>query len=361
MNRCLKLNLWTVSLLLLVAFFRWTGTAEGGKSPGPLTHQQLVTFAESGVPDEVVRGMVRQRGVAFAASDDVLAGLQSKGVSRTIINALRQKPEIEKTMMLQVDLDNAYKDHPLRSTLWINGKKVGVFQSSTMVPVDNQFKRGWNDVVLKTDRAAHRSPNELWFKFCPAYRDPETDQWVLGQPLWQFENTTDWVYRNEKLTHVRAPDASDVTLSFAFYFAGFRDQPELTSGDYALRIKINNSYNTAATIASLRINGQPLNTVFGANRQVIVTDLLKKGENSISLVSHCVKDAFNDSTFAEFQLMGPARYSVPKRGFVAPQVLAFHGNTGWVRNKNTGQLVAKGDPQASEIHREIKFVLNEAP
>ena len=108
------------------------------------------------------------------------------------------------------------------------------------------------------------------------------------------------------------------------------------------------------------VNGHPVSTFLGRERQVVITPYLKKGENTIKLVSARVKDtvAGND---VKFQVGGPAEYNVTSGRFELKPVAQFEAMEGWKRDPKNGQLVSQAKPDADTVEREIKFTLDHEP
>jgi len=108
------------------------------------------------------------------------------------------------------------------------------------------------------------------------------------------------------------------------------------------------------------VNGTPLTSFLGEERQIVITSLLKEGKNDFRVVSSRTKDAMEDNDF-KAQVVGPLRYNARRERFEGKPVAQFNAMQGWERERQSGQLVAKADRQADSIERNVPFMLDEAP
>jgi hypothetical protein len=119
------------------------------------------------------------------------------------------------------------------------------------------------------------------------------------------------------------------------------------------------SWNSPVT-GTVFINGQPVSTFLGHERQVVITPYLRKGENTIRLVSARVKDAIAGND-VKFRVGGPAEYNVTQGKFELKPIAQFEAMEGWKRDPKTGQLVGLAKADADTVEREIRFTLDEEP
>jgi hypothetical protein len=134
----------------------------------------------------------------------------------------------------------------------------------------------------------------------------------------------------------------------------------LRAGDFFLQGGPDSKYSNVPVTATVFVNDTPLNSFILAERQVVITPLLKKGKNEIKLVSSRVANAIQDNDII-LSVAGPAEYNVPRRKYEAKPIVEVKAMQGWERVKKTGQLVGKADPNAKTIERVIPFFLDEAP
>lgn len=266
----------------------------------------------------------------------------------------------EAPVMVWVRRQIGYQDNPLQSEFSINGATVDVFTSDTQKTIGKHLKKGWNDIAIETTPQQPASNNNsLSFSIGPVSRDKNDKQVMM--PLWNFGNSTDWEYKDGRFSHATGPDVKTVTLSYHVYFAGLEhENRKLRAGDFFLQGKPEINYLNVPVTATVFVNDTPLNSFILAERQIVITSLLKKGKNEIKLVSSRVANAIlaNDITLS---VAGPAEYSVPRRKYEAKPIVEVKAMQGWEHHKKTGQLVGKADPNAKTIERVIPFFLDEAP
>lgn len=252
-------------------------------------------------------------------------------------------------------------ENPMFSEFRINGTLVDVFTSNRQRPIGNWLKAGWNTITIKTiPQPPANEFNGLSFDIGPVRYDEEQDKLLMEPVLWSFRNDTDWKLKEGGFAHPLGPVVKEVELSYRVYFAGLeQERVPLKDGDYFLNATA--SYgNNAPVTGTVFVNGTPLNSFILGRRQVVITPLLKQGNNEISIVSNQVANAIADNDIT-FQLAGPAEYQSVTMKFEAKPVVEFKTMEGWERNKRTGQLVNKVEAGATEIKRAIPFVLEQAP
>lgn len=337
------------------------GPAHLADKPKPLGEVDLLKLVELNIPDEVIVKRVAEGGVTFPKEDAILTRLKKAGASEAVLAAVTKaaKPAAAVAMGLWVEKNYASWDCPLHSELAINGRKVGSFEAKSDRDIGEYLNPGWNTITLTTKAPPPTDKdNQLIFRIGPVTRK---DGKRTMTPLWEFRNGTDWKYADGKYTHQLGPDTKAVTLAYKVYFAGLEAEGRpVAAGDYVLTGRQNyDSWNVPFT-GTVFVNGQPVNTFLGEQRQVVITPFLKKGENVLKLVSHRVKDAIAENDI-HFKVGGPAEYNVTRGRFEIGPVTQFDAMTDWKRHEKTGQLLrlTKGDPDT--IEREIKFTLDHEP
>jgi hypothetical protein len=188
------------------------------------------------------------------------------------------------------------------------------------------------------------------------------------KPVWlTVYNDHDWKLDREsgKFTHPfgpnpKTPARKSVTVTCNFYNAGTAaDLAEPKEGDYVFQSATYLSANPS-TMATITVNGKSLGSFHGGERSLIVTDLLKPGENEIRLATEAVANELSDND-TRFELLGPMSYNVAKQRFVGKQVVRFSAMEGWTRDRNSGVLHVKGKPDATKHERVIRFTIEGAP
>lgn len=251
-------------------------------------------------------------------------------------------------------------DNPLHTEFVINGTTVDIFTSDKVEPVAGQIKDGWNTLVLKTTPQVPASKaNGLIFRIGAAQQQGNTI--AVSPVLWRFDNETDWRLEDDgSYSHPLGPGVDSVDLTFRVYYAGMeREGGELKAGDYVMLGKPRYASWNSPVVATVWINGTPFNSFAGAERQLIVTDLLKPGKNEIKLVSGRVQNAIKNNDI-EFWIGGPAEWSVADRRFNVKPLVQFKAMQGWRQNPKTGQLENPMKAGADEIERMIPFMLKAA-
>ncbi|HEY2934789.1 MAG TPA: hypothetical protein VGK99_23895 [Acidobacteriota bacterium] len=253
-------------------------------------------------------------------------------------------------------------DNPLQSEFSINGKMVNIYSASTFETVQEHFKPGWNTVTVKTtpQEPASKS-NGLIFRLGPATKQDRGAKMTMDPVLWKFVNNTDWKFANSAYSHPLGPNVKEVTLTYNLYYAGMAyENQQLKAGDFVLAAKPTYASWNSPVTATLYVNGTPLNSFTLAERQLVITPLLKQGKNEIKLISHRVKNSIADND-VEFRILGPAEWNVSQGRFVLTPVIQFKAKQGWTLDSKSGMLINPLKPDSETIERVIPFVLKEAP
>ena len=108
----------------------------------------------------------------------------------------------------------------------------------------------------------------------------------MSPVLWWLDNGGDWSLDGGRLRHQLDPDAGEVTLSTRVFYAGLdRESAKVGRGDYVLTAQPGSEYYNPSATATVFINGTPLNSFTSQPRQVVITPLLKDGDNELRLVT----------------------------------------------------------------------------
>lgn len=254
-------------------------------------------------------------------------------------------------------------DCPLQSEFSVNGKTINIYSADTTDSLAEYFKPGWNTITLKTTpQEPATKNNKLIFRIGPAEVGAK-NKVVMHPVLWEFDNGTDWRFKDGQFSHPLGPGVKEVTLNFSVYYTGefAAEDAELKAGDFVLKSKGNYgaAWNSSVT-ATVFLNGTPLNTFTTAPRQIVITPLLKQGKNEIKLVSTRIKNAIRDNDI-EFEIGGPAEWVVAKNRYELGRVLQFGSMQGWKMDPKSGQLINPIKPDSETIERVIPFFLKEAP
>ncbi len=254
-------------------------------------------------------------------------------------------------------------ENPLHSEFIINGETVNVFSSNTYESIENYLKPGWNDITIKTTpQQPANKENHLTFQIGPMHRDPKNpDRFVMSPVLWKFQNGTDWKLKDGKYSHPLGPDVKEVTLNYHVYWAGLGlEGIGFKEGDYILQVEPRHGSWNSPVIATVSVNGTPLNSFSLSERQIIITSLLKPGKNEIKLVSHRVKNSFENNDI-ECTIAGPSEWSAAKNQYMLKPITSFKAMQGWAKNSKSGQLNNPSAPNADFIERTIMFMVKKGP
>jgi hypothetical protein len=250
-------------------------------------------------------------------------------------------------------------DNPLQSEFSINGETVDIFSTETFEPIEEHLKPGWNDIAIKTTPQEPASKkNELIFRIGPMYRDPKNSARIIMSPIiWEFRNGTDWKFSEGRYSNSLGPNVKEVTLSYHVYWAGLEHEGSgLKTGDYILQAKP--KYNTwnSPVVATVFVNGTPLNSFLLSERQVDVTSLLKPGKNEVKLVSNIVRNSVRNNDIECF-IGGPAEWYAGRNQFMVKPITSFKAMQGWTKDAKSGQLNNPSDPNADSIEHTIAFMV----
>ncbi len=251
-------------------------------------------------------------------------------------------------------------ENPLHSEFSVNGKTVDIFSSDTQKDIGKQLKQGWNEISITTrPQSPANSENDLIFRIGPMGKDPKGAGSIMERVLWRFRNGGDWKLDKDKgsYSHPLGPGTKEVTISHPLFFAGMEHETAaVKAGDYVLAGKPGFDSWNSPVVAMVYVNGTPLNSFTLETRQVVITPLVKAGANEIKLVSKRVKNVFQDNDI-KFSVGGPAEWIPAKSAFEVKQIVKFDAMQGWERDKKTGQMVNKDNPESDTIERVIPFTL----
>lgn len=255
-------------------------------------------------------------------------------------------------------------DCALETEVTVNGKSVGNFQSSTQKDITDLVKIGRNTITLNTvPKEPASSGNHLTFRIGPVTTNPKTKKTTMAPVMFVVQNQMDWKLNEDsgKYSHPfgpnpKTPNKKNVPLTYNFYYAGVEaDRAEPKEGDYILQAESFFSYNPSV-VATVTVNGKSLGSFHGGQRSLIVTDLLKPGENEIKLeVETVANQLFQNDT--SFEILGPMTYSTAKEKFQGKEVIQFKAMEGLTRDKDTGVVHVKGKPGTFTHERTIRFTL----
>jgi len=336
------------------------GPARPADTPRPITEADLLKLVELKIRDAEIVDRVAKGGVEFSADEAVYKRLQKAGASEAVVTAVKKvaRPAPESVLSLWVQKDYGW-DNPLHSELSINGKSLGSFTSDTDRAIGDQLKEGWNTITLKTTaQPGATQSNQLIFRFGPVQKKKDGQR--VMNTVWEFRNGTDWKRHDDKYTHQLGPDVKEVTLTYKVYYAGLEaERRSLAAGDYVLHGEMDYGWDSAVT-ATVWVNGQAFNTFLGGKRQIVVTPYLRKGENTIKVVSQRVPNVIANNN-VKCWVGGPAEYNVTKGRYEMTPLKQFDAMNGWKRDSKSGQLTNTVKAGSDTIEREYKLTLDQEP
>ena len=187
---------------------------------------------------------------------------------------------------------------------------------------------------------------------------------VNGKPILLIaRNDEDWKLNADtgKFTHPfgpnpKTPAKKNVTVSYNFYYAGVAPElAEVKEGDYVLQMQTFFQKNPSV-LATVTVNGKSLGSFQGGRRSLVITHLVKPGENEIKLATEAITTQLEENT-TDFDVIGPMTYHTAQQKFLGKQVVQFKALEGWTRDKTTGVMHVKGKPGTTTHERTIRFNL----
>ncbi|HSQ54871.1 MAG TPA: hypothetical protein VLM40_03925 [Gemmata sp.] len=267
-------------------------------------------------------------------------------------------------IMVWVEKFLSSTDCALETELTVNGKSVGKFQSTTQKDISELIKSGRNTISFTTTpQEPASSKNELKFRIGAVTTNPKTKKTTMSPILMIVQNDVDWSLNDDtgKYTHPfgpnpKTPSKKSVTLTYNFYYAGIEaDRAQVKEGDYVLQGEAFFARNPSV-VATVTVNGKSLGSFHAGLRSLVITDLLKPGENEIRLATEAVANQLTDND-TSFDILGPMAYSTTKQKFLGKQVVQFKAMEGWTRDRTSGVLHVKGKPDTFTHERTIRFTL----
>lgn len=256
-------------------------------------------------------------------------------------------------------------DCALETEMSVNGKSVGKFQSSTQKDISELIKPGRNTIEFSTTPQEPASTdNSLTFRIGQVTTNPKTKKTTMSPILLVVKSDVDWKLNKDtgKYTHPfgpnpKTPSKKTVTLTYNFYYAGLgADRAEVKEGDYLLQSESFFGTNPSV-VATVTVNGQSLGSFHGGRRSLVVSDLLKPGDNEIRLETEAVANQLY-SNDTGFDIIGPMSYSTAKQEYLGKKVVQFKALEGWTRDKLSGVLHVKNRPGTFKHERTIRFTLD---
>jgi hypothetical protein len=260
-------------------------------------------------------------------------------------------------------LDNAGSSFSTAVT--INGASLGEFESSREVDVTKHLKPGKNTVTFVVTPKGHGKDNRIEFKIGAVQTSPRTKKRTMRPVLMCFRDDHDWSADDEGvLSHPfgpnpKTPDKKNATVSYSFEYAGCAaDVRTVKEGDYILKVQPYFAWNPSV-VATVAVNGRSLGSFHGGERELVVTDMLKGGDNDFRVVTEPVSGQLYDID-TTFDLIGPVSYDIEKKEFLGPKVTSFKAMQGWKRNKLSHVLEVEKSGAAKQ-ERMVAFRLESAP
>jgi len=369
-NRKRILSLFALCLCLLpAARAAWAADQR-------LSENDLKRLVELQIGEECILAKIQKDGLSFTLDEQALSRLKQAGVPERLLaaaeHASREKtpgtpePAAEaasgQPIMVWVERQYSYIENPLHTEFSVNGKTVDIFTSDTRKDVGKHLKRGWNTISLKTTpQEPAKELNQLILRIGPVQQDPKSDRLLMKPVLWTLRNGTDWQFKEGKASHRLGPGTKEVTLNYRVYLASLDlENLSMANGDYVLQGNTQYGYVAPALSTTVFVNGAPLTSFLGEDRQIVVTSLLKQGKNDVKMVSIPVKDAMTDSDVT-VEVFGPVQYNARTEKFEAKPIVQLKAMQGWEREDRTGQLVSMTDPKVETLERTLPFVLEQMP
>ena len=269
------------------------------------------------------------------------------------------------SLQVFVDRNRRGEENSLHSEFFVNNTLVNIFSTDTQKRIGQHIKPAWNTITIRTTRQPHApSPNGLSFAIGPVEPNPQQEASVMRPVLWSFGNQRGWDWERDTGHSYRLDrNTTTTTHTYHLYFAGLdADMAQLKEGDYILTGQASRRGEDVPFTGTIFINGTPLNSFVVAERQVVITPLLKQGKNEVKLVTTRVDGAvLSDNNGLSFTIAGPARYNAREKKFQMTQVADFIGGVGWTFDEKTGAAVSKENPAANAVERIIPLFLDEAP
>ena len=271
---------------------------------------------------------------------------------------------VKEKIMVWVEKFFASYDCSLETELTVNGKSVGKFQSTTQKDISDLIKAGRNTIVFTTTPMEPATTNnQLTFRIGEVTTNPKTKKTTMSPILMIYDNNQDWKLNEDtgKYTHPfgpnpKTPAKKNVTHTYNIYYAGTAaDRTEVKEGDYVLQAESFFGYNPSL-VPTVTVNGKSIGSFHGGSRSLVVTDLLKPGENEIKVETETVANQLLDNDIS-FSILGPMTYSTAKQKFLGKQVVQFKDDEGYTRDKDTGVKHLKGKPGTFTHERTIRFTL----
>lgn len=251
----------------------------------------------------------------------------------------------------------------LHSEFSINGQLIDSFSSNSMQPVEEHLKEGWNDLAIKTSlHEPANQKNHLIFRIGPIRRDTNNANRLIMDPIiWEFRNGTDWKFTDDGYTHRLGPEVREVALIYPLYWAGLPFEGlELKEGDYILQAEPYYCRSNSPVVATVSVNGTPLSSFFLPARQLVITPLLKPGNNDLALVTHRIQDSCQRNDI-DISIAGPARWSPERNEYLFQTITSSKAMHGWTRDDSSCQMNNKGATDADFIERTISFMVKKKP
>jgi hypothetical protein len=268
----------------------------------------------------------------------------------------------DEKIMLWVERLTDSHDCALHTEVTVNGKSLGNFTATKQVDVTGVVKPGLNAIAFATTPHEPASfDNHLDFTLGPVTTNPRTKKTVMKPALLLYRSNQDWKLNDDAGTYShpfgpnpKTPAKKTVTHTYNFYYAG--SGPDLAApkeGDFVLQAESINGRNPSV-LATVSVNGKAVGSFHGPARSLVVTDLLKPGENEVRLTTEAVANQLyhNDT---RFEILGPMTYSTAKERFLGKPVLRFNAMEGWTQDRTTGVVHVKGKPGVTTYERVIKF------
>lgn len=250
----------------------------------------------------------------------------------------------------------------LHTEVLVNGTSAGVLTDKGALPIGRLLRPGENVLQFRTFCGARTTsgyPTCLILDVGPAHRTGSGLQ--MDRALWAYSNGADWAFQKGPglWTHKADPAAKDATVTARVYFTGLKGEGGVGRDDYVLHAANGVANHFPPLTATAFINDVPVNSVFGVQRAVVITHLLRPGKNSVKLVARGLENHLGPDNPLKLSV-GRGKFNAASGKVLISPLFTQHAEAD-LRRDDDNRWVSVADPKAGTVTYTHELEVDELP
>ncbi len=300
------------------------------------------------------------RGKFYNAENAGLLRESVAAVERTISKKMVAAPTIQSDADLSkmyLVVRREYSWEPgLRIEPMINGTSVGVFSDMNALKIGHLLKKGENTIEFRSSPVASSAKdNTMQVSIGEAKLNSDGSSVQMDRVLWSYDNDADWSYQSAdgKFVYKMNPSAKESTVTAKVMLNGLQCETPIGHGDFVIEGKYEYSWASPIT-ATIFVNNQPTSSLLNSSRTLVISSLLKPGNNEIKIVSRGVDNSLASDNALNITI-GKCKFNPANNSYTMTSIESRNASAGLVRNDDN-EFVSKEN--SSRDYYEQTFTVN---